>query len=302
VALDLNLLIPLDALLRERSVTKAAARLGLSQPTVSASLARLRRHFGDELLIREGNSYELTPLGKQLMEQTARALSLADEVFLPHAAFDPACTRREFTLIATGAQVATLGREMSTLVSERAPGVRLRFRITTPDLFERPVECLSEVDAAIMPQSLLGPILSIELYEERWTCVVSSDSVKDGPPTVEELGVRPWVLPFHYPWQDLSPLRQLRGNGIDPRIDIAVEDFLSIPHLVVGTDRAALLPARVLALCGAVSRGLAAVELPIAPGRVMESLCWHPRHDRDPAHAWLRRIAAEAGARLAAQS
>ena len=302
MGLDLNLLVPLDALLRERSVTKAAARLGLSQPTVSASLARLRRHFGDELLTREGNSYELTPLAKQLVEQTARALSLADEVFLPHAVFDPGFTRREFTLIASDVHVATLGRELAALVSERAPGVRLRFLISTAELIRRSEEYLGEADAVMMPHGLLGDNPSIELYEERWVCVVSSDSVESEPPTVEELGDRPWVMPFHFPWQGFSPLRRLRGYGMDPRVDIAVENFLSIPHLVIGTDRAALVPAHVLELCGAVGGGLTAVELPFGSGRLMESLWWHPRHDRDPAHVWLRRTAAEAGARLTAQS
>ena len=67
-SLDLNLLVSLDALLQERSVTKAAARMGLSQPALSASLARLRRHFGDELLTRVGNEYRLTPLAVQLRE------------------------------------------------------------------------------------------------------------------------------------------------------------------------------------------------------------------------------------------
>ncbi|MHC5908596.1 LysR family transcriptional regulator [Streptomyces sp. S6] len=301
MGLDLNLLVPLDALLQERSVTKAAARLGLSQPTVSASLARLRRHFGDELLAREGNSYELTPLAKQLAGQAERALRLADDVFLPHTAFDPAFAQREFTLIATDMHVATLGRELAALVSERAPGVRLRFLLETPSLAQRREEPLSEVDAGILPQGVLGDTPSIELYEDPWVCVVSSDSVEGGPPTVEELGARPWVMPFHFPWLGYSPLGRLRGSGMDPRIDIAVENYLTIPYLVIGTDRAALLPARVLALSEAAGRGLTTVDLPFDPGRIMESLWWHPRHDRDPAHVWLRQVVVEAGARVAAR-
>ena len=74
-SLDLNLLVSLDALLQERSVTRAAARMGLSQPALSASLARLRRHFGDELLTRVGNEYRLTPLAVQLRDLARLALS-----------------------------------------------------------------------------------------------------------------------------------------------------------------------------------------------------------------------------------
>src|SRR6185437_4041959 len=79
--LDLNLLVSLDALLAERSVSRAAERLGLSQPSLSASLARLRRHFRDELLARIGNRYELTPLAAQLAEQTTGALAAVARVF-----------------------------------------------------------------------------------------------------------------------------------------------------------------------------------------------------------------------------
>ncbi|MCA1196149.1 LysR family transcriptional regulator, partial [Saccharopolyspora sp. 6V] len=74
MGLDLNLLVSLDALLHERSVTRAAQRLGLSQPTLSTALARLRRHFDDELLARTGNAYELTALGERLAENTTQAL------------------------------------------------------------------------------------------------------------------------------------------------------------------------------------------------------------------------------------
>ncbi len=79
--LDLNLLLALDALLTERNVTRAAERLGLSQPTVSAALGRLRRHFGDELLHRIGNRYELTPLAQQLSARTTPALADVRRVF-----------------------------------------------------------------------------------------------------------------------------------------------------------------------------------------------------------------------------
>ena len=80
-SLDLNLLVSLDALLQQRSVTRAAAQMGLSQPALSASLARLRRHFGDELLTRVGNEYRLTPLAVQLVDVAASALAGVERVF-----------------------------------------------------------------------------------------------------------------------------------------------------------------------------------------------------------------------------
>ncbi|MBN9183250.1 MAG: LysR family transcriptional regulator, partial [Microbacterium sp.] len=85
--LDLNLLVSLDALLTERSVTRAADRLHLSQPALSASLARLRTHFGDPILARRGNSYELTPFALRLAEHTTVALEAARRVFESQASW-----------------------------------------------------------------------------------------------------------------------------------------------------------------------------------------------------------------------
>lgn len=98
-SLDLNLLTSLDALLRERSVTRAAQRMNLSQPALSAALAKLRRHFGDELLTRSGNSYILTPLAVQLVDRCALALADIERVFSATADFDPAACEREFTML-----------------------------------------------------------------------------------------------------------------------------------------------------------------------------------------------------------
>src|ERR687889_2784739 len=98
-SLDLNLLVSLDALLQERSVTRAAARMGLSRPALSASLARLRRHFGDELLTRAGNEYRLTPLAAQLKERVRIALTGVERVFTAQDEFDPGSSTREFTLL-----------------------------------------------------------------------------------------------------------------------------------------------------------------------------------------------------------
>jgi len=93
---DLNLLRALEAILDEQSVTKAAARLGLSQPAMSASLGKLRRHFGDELLTRVGNTYEPTPLARELLRPTSIALRAAGRVFFRDAEFDPATSTRTF--------------------------------------------------------------------------------------------------------------------------------------------------------------------------------------------------------------
>ncbi|UUU26405.1 LysR family transcriptional regulator [Streptomyces sp. DSM 40750] len=299
MGLDLNLLVPLDALLQERSVTRAAQRLGLSQPTVSSALARLRRHFGDELLTRVGNTYELTPLAERLAAHTAQALGSADRVFQTRPAFDPAHARREFTLVVTDMHLATFGRTLAALVRDAAPGVRLRFEHNTPHIVRRAPEHLRTVDGMVLAQGLLANVPAIDLYDDRWVCVVSSDTVTSAPPSPETLVVRPWVLPYHFPATGFSPLHGLHAHGLEPRVEIAVENFLTMPFLIAGTDRVGVVPERAARLFPADS-GTSVVELPFGRGRLVESLWWHPLHERDPAHIWLRATAAEAGQLVAA--
>jgi DNA-binding transcriptional LysR family regulator len=107
--LDLNLLVSLDALLEQRSVTRAAEQMGLSQPALSASLARLRRHFGDELLSRVGNTYRLTPLAVQLRPRVRLALDGVERVFSAQPDFDPAESTREFSVLVSRLRVRRPG-------------------------------------------------------------------------------------------------------------------------------------------------------------------------------------------------
>jgi DNA-binding transcriptional LysR family regulator len=97
--IDLNLLVALRALLRERNVTRAGEAIGLSQPATSGALARLRRHFGDDLLTRDGQRYILTPLGTSLLDQAEVALRYVEHTFAARPVFDAASSDREFTVV-----------------------------------------------------------------------------------------------------------------------------------------------------------------------------------------------------------
>ncbi|MFF4490126.1 LysR family transcriptional regulator [Streptomyces sp. NPDC001544] len=292
MGLDLNLLVPLDALLQERSVTRAAERLGLSQPTLSTALGRLRRHFGDELLTRVGNTYELTPLAERLAENTAEALGYTDRVFRTRPDFDPAVAEHEFTLVLTDCQLPTFGRALADLVLETAPGVRLRYRHSTEHFVQRAHDNLRTVDAIVLPQGILAQLPSLDLFQDRWVCVASADD-EPAISCAEELAGRQWVLPYYHPSVVFPSLRRLRERGVEPRAAITTEDYLAVPHLLAGTDRLSLVPeriARLFALQGKTS----VVDLPFELGVLVETLWWHPMHERDPAHIWLRQIAARA--------
>src|SRR3954447_14619573 len=154
-SLDLNLLVSLDALLQERSVTRAAARMGLSQPALSASLARLRRHFGDELLTRVGNEYRLTPMAVQLRDLARLALTGVERVFDAQTEFDPAKSNREFHLLVSDYAVAVVGDTIAQLLAEEAPNARLRLTANTPGAVDQAHQLLLSTDLLVMPHGFV---------------------------------------------------------------------------------------------------------------------------------------------------
>jgi len=128
---DLNLMVALDALLTERNVTRSAELLGLTQPALSASLAKLRRHFDDPLLVRRGNSYELTPKATFLRYEVRVALEAAGKVFDRKTPFDPTHIDREFVVLMSDYVMACLGPHLLDELTRDAPTVRLRCRSST---------------------------------------------------------------------------------------------------------------------------------------------------------------------------
>lgn len=298
--LDLNLLVTLDALLRERNVTRAAAELGLSQPAVSSGLARLRRHFNDELLSRVGNHYELTPLAAQLAARVAPALAGVRRVFDASPDFDPAQVDREFTIVMSDYAAAVLGPVVAAVVAERAPGVRLHLQQTTPYAVDHAVDTLRTVDGIVLPHGFLTGTPHVELYEDRWVCIAAVDNPHVGAElTVSQLVELPWVILYNLPTAFAPAAQQLRMSGIEPRAEVVVDQFLAMPFLVAGTNRLALLQEH-LAHRMAAAAGVRVLACPFEAVPLVEAFWWHPMYGPDPAHAWLRRILVEAGSRLTA--
>lgn len=298
MALDLNLIVSLDALLQERSVTRAAQRLGLSQPTLSAALARLRRHFDDELLARVGNAYELTPLGERLIEQTGQALTSTERVFRTRPDFEPQRSDHEFTIVVSDCHIPVFGRVLTDLFAERAPHVRLKFQHSTNSIVHTASEYLRTVDAIVLPQGMLANMPTLHLYRDRWVCVVSTHTVS-GPLSREELTARPWVVAYEQPFSTTSPMPRILAEGVSIRTAITTEDFLAVPYLVAGTDRIGLMPEQAARLHP--SSAVTVVDLPFELGHLVESLWWHPIHERDPAHLWLRQMASRVGEIISAR-
>jgi DNA-binding transcriptional LysR family regulator len=286
--LELNLLVALDALLTERSVTKAAEKLRLSQPALSASLARLRVHFGDQLLVRDGNTYRLTPLAARLGEQTTIALDAARKVFANEAVFDPSTSTREFTVYGSDYAFATIGAAVANGVRADAPGVRFRFVHHTPALVEDPMTLLRTADGMLLPHGFTTDLPCVDVYEDEWVCLVATDNPAVGDAlTMEHLRDLPWVFTYQSRSAFTPAGRQLQMIGIEPHIDVVVEGFLTLPFFLIGTDRIGMVQRKVadrLAATGDVR----VLEPPFDVVRLAGALWWHPMHTDDPSHAWMR--------------
>ncbi|TYB55312.1 LysR family transcriptional regulator [Nonomuraea sp. PA05] len=292
-SLDLNLLVALRALLEERNVTRAGLRVGLSQPAMSAALARLRRHFSDDLLIRQGNRYELTPLGTALRAPAGNACAVLERLFTSRADFQPGAEQRDFTLLSSDYAIAVFGARLARVLHEEAPGVRLHFRHVPRDLVENPEALLSGVDGMLMPHGVISGMPAVELYRDEWVCLVSDEH--PGAVTMDDLARLPWVV--YQRTFDAPVTRQLTMLGLEPRVEVSVQSFQLLPALVAGTRRVALVQRRLAELL----RGLAPVRTlpcPFEAVPLQEALWWHPVHTHDAAHRWLRETAARVAAEL----
>ena len=295
---DLNLLRSLDALLEQRSVTLAAQRMGISQPSMSTALARLRRHFDDELLTRAGRQYRLTPLAVQLRERVRVAVTATDRVFDAQPGFVPASSTREFRLVVSDYAVHVFGRVLTALLAREAPQARIRLAMATEQAVYHPDQLLLNTDLMVLPHGFLTDVSHHDLYRDEWLCVVSADNSTIGDHlTIEQLESLPWVASHHSPTASTPAARILRMLGIEPRVQVVAESFLTVPELIAGSDRVALLQRRLVERLPA-GVGIRALACPFEAGPLVEAMWWHPVYDADPEHTYLRDLLLRATASL----
>ncbi|WP_020498726.1 LysR family transcriptional regulator [Sciscionella marina] len=297
-SLDNNHLHALHALLTERTVTGAAQRLGRTQPTLSAVLARLRRHFSDDLLTRSGNHYQLTPFAAQLLPLTNVAVVAVERVFSAESSFDPAGSERVFTIVSSDYGISVIGAHLVALLEKRAPRASVRFEPVTPDVLSRDPEFYRTVDGVFMPHGYLDLPRSMDLFRDRWVCVAAADNPAIGDRlSMAELRNLPWVATFGNPLGRAPAWRQMELLGVTPRVCATADSFLSMLQLVRRTGGLALVQHK-LAAGMAEALGVRILPCPFDAVPIVEAFWWHPMHDPDSAHAWLRGLLTEARAEL----
>jgi DNA-binding transcriptional LysR family regulator len=294
--LDLNLLVFLRELLHARNVTRAAERIGVTQPTASAALARLRRHFGDDLLVRSKAGYVLSPLGAQLAEQVGPVCAAAERLFAT-GPFDPVTSTREFTLLVADYVLDAVGEQFSRALHEEGPATRLHVTLVIETLPADLVDTLRQIDglaSTSSPRLQAAGLRSTELFRDRWVCVVDAGTVPLTSTHLapDDLKRRPWVVPHHpdsgYPsTAPLAPLMDALGTR--PDVAVRVDSYRATPLFVAGTPRVAVVQER-LARRFADHPDLRVLEWPLAAAPIVEHLWWHERFDADPGHRWMRDV------------
>lgn len=296
-SIDLNLLAPLDALLQEGSVTRAARRVGLSTPAMSHALARLRERLGDPILVRAGRTMVLTPRAEALKARVHTLVVEARQALEPERPFVAATLDRGFTVHATDYVLAVLGLSVDRLLRAEAPAVTLRFVPNTLDDAGQLREGASDLAVGIYGD-LPPEMRSRPLLTDRFVCVVRAGLPSVGKRLTLEQFVKLThlqVAPRGRPGGYIDDV--LAERGLTRRVARAVPYFLTALQLVAETDYALTVSERI-ALRFAPVFGLRVLEVPLALRPYALSLVWHPRFDGDAGHRFVReafvRAAAEA--------
>ncbi|MFE4960172.1 LysR family transcriptional regulator [Streptomyces sp. NPDC056653] len=282
-SVNLNLLVPLLALLEECSVTKAAERVGLSQPAMSHALTRMRRLLGDDLVVRQGTGVTLTPRALELIAPLRSALQqTAHVVNLPY--FDPATDRRVITIAMTNSTAFVVGPQLTRLIAERAPHATLRLRTITV-----PTEATftdKGVDVVLLSEGHFSPYPRERLYNDRCVVVASPDTPPEASPLDLLTTQRHVVVDTD---RRVFPYSVLEEKGVTYRVGQLISDFLLVPFLVASAGGVALLRYQVAAAMRTLA-DLRIEEFPFPLPGLGIDMVWNPRLADQYFIEWLRAL------------
>jgi DNA-binding transcriptional LysR family regulator len=293
--LDLNLLVALRALLAERHVTRAAARVGLSQPAMSHALARLRELLGDPLLVRTPNGMRPTARAEAMAAPLERALEDIGRLMTSPAPFEPRLSTRKFRIASNDYMELVLFPRLLRRLWTEAPNIDIRIvnlgESANADLAEGRLDLAMGVVELASPGPPRG-IRSQELVSDGFVCVVREDH----PVVKKRLSIDDFVALPHA----LVAPRGEGGSVVDSalarlgkkrRVAVEIPHFLVAPHVVRETDLLLTLAARVAASLAPLL-GLRRIPPPLELTTFTMAMLWHERQHVDRAHVWLRELIA----------
>jgi DNA-binding transcriptional LysR family regulator len=291
---DLNLLRIFDAVARERHVTRAAARLNLSQPAVSNALNRLRAALGDELFLRAPQGVEPTSLALALMRPVEEMLDRLQETLAATAPFDPATSDRVFTLAFSEYAESILAPPLFARLAQEAPGILVAIRHAD----RTNAQALLESNEAQLAIAMLGEPTTLytrlRLLPEAFLVLARpGHPLLDGEMTLERYIAWPHLLHSPNGSRDGAMDRVLRELGHPRRLGAVVAHLSAVPGILLHTDMVMTLSSR-LARQLSAAHGLELRALPAEAAAAVKhtrlSMIFHRRFEADQGHAWLRRL------------
>jgi DNA-binding transcriptional LysR family regulator len=296
--LDLNLLPHLRALLEARSVTQAADSVGIGQPAMSASLRKLRTHFGDPLLVRRGRVSQLTPLGVALRPLVEDALVLVNRAADGGSVFDPRWTQRSFRVAGSDYARALLTPGLLSAFAADAPTAHLRM-LPVPS-GEGDTVRLHLADAVIAPEGYAIAGRHDHLFED--TFVVIADAghpvLAEDEPRLDTLSSYPQATVDFGVAAPSPSERALDELGVQRRVGLTVPGLLDLPRSIVGTTLIAFVPSLATQVPGFPAQ-LRVLRFPTdREPSLSEGVFWSTAALADPAHDWLARVIRVASATL----
>jgi len=283
---DLNLLVPLDVLLSEGSVARAARRLRLSPSAMSRALARLRETIGDPLLVRAGRGLVPTPRALELRERVSQLVQDGEAVLRPADKVNLKQLDRTFTLRTSEGFVENFGPDLIARVGEEAPGVKLRF-VQKPDKDSAALrDGTVDLETGVV-ENTTGPELRVQaLFRDRYIGVVrKSHPLCKGKITPARYATGRHIFVSRRGLDTGRIDDALKSLGLAREIVTIVGGFSTALALARGSSLIASVPER---HTGNLRAGMHSFPLPVPMPEVTVSLLWHPRMDADAAHRWLR--------------
>lgn len=286
--LDLNLLVALDVLLEEQNITRAAARLHMTQSATSGVIGRLRIYFEDDLLVQVGRKMMLTPRAKQLQNPVREVLLKIQTSITNKPGESTAESKRHFRIMASDYLICVIFAEVIKQANQEAPFVT--FELVSPN--DSPLEMLlhGEIDLMIAPEHYVSTQHPSQLlFEEQHVCVVWEGNTS----VCQNLTLERYLEMGHIaatfgrnrtPGMDEWLIKQY---GCSRRLEVITHDFSTIPSLIIGTERIATMLSRLAALY-AKTLPLRLIRPPVELTTMKEYMAWHRSMDSDPMLRWLR--------------
>ncbi|MBD1540222.1 LysR family transcriptional regulator [Arthrobacter sp. S1_S22] len=299
--LDLNLLPQLQVLLELRNISRAAERLQLSQPATSAAMARLRRHFDDDLLVRNGRTYDLTPFAQSLVPLVDEAMIHIQRASRVRSGFDPDTSEREFIIAASDYAAALIVGPLRGILRQEAPGVSVDIVPTAAKSgILGQMADYSRIDLLVGPMGYQLQGASKQLFRDSFVAIADAGNPLLQQPrlTLADLTTVPHAVGYFGEGISTPADKLFETRAIQRRVAAVVAGFLSLPLLVEGTDLVALVP-RMLA--ARAQRGADIVVLEVSDdvdASLVEAMYWHPSQTEDPASVWLRSVVQRACSKL----